>query len=233
MKTFIIRKDDLNTGYGETNLEAIKNTAARGDILCIITSDGNIPVKSYNVLSTLPCRVCFIEIDENAENTAAAACMARYASSESITFIGVAWSDSLIQIAEQLEITKPGFVTQLKNGDAKKTAAKPRVRSAKKPKTEPIKPEEPAESKTPDTGIETAMLPQASEKFSERLHTYAADVPGIQNKEFLIEQAVRDCMSDVSLDMILRMKLGGEIPGLAEALKPHFKELKEIADRES
>lgn len=233
MKTFIIRKDDLNTGYGETNLEAIKNTAARGDILCIITSDGNIPVKSYNVLSTLPCRVCFIEINENAENTAAAACMARYAGSESITFIGVAWSDSLIQIAEQLEITKPGFVTQLKNGDAKKTAAKPRVRSAKKPKTEKQEPQVSPEADTPETDVATAMLPQASKEFTSRLYEYVPNASDVENKEFLIEQAVRDCMSDVSLDMILRMKLGGEIPGLAEALKPHFKELKEIADRES
>ena len=48
----------------------------------------------------------------------------------------------------------------------------------------------------------------------------------INGREEEIATAVGKCMSDVSLDMMLRMYVQPEIPGLFDVLSQHYKELK-------
>ncbi len=76
------------------------------------------------------------------------------------------------------------------------------------------------------------VLDEASEEkpdithFSELLYAYCGKAADINGREEEIATAVGKCMSDVSLDMMLRMYVQPEIPGLFDVLSQHYKELK-------
>ena len=76
------------------------------------------------------------------------------------------------------------------------------------------------------------VLDEASEEkpdithFTELLYAYCGKAADINGREEEIATAVGKCMSDVSLDMMLRMYVQPEIPGLFDVLSQHYKELK-------
>lgn len=76
------------------------------------------------------------------------------------------------------------------------------------------------------------VLDEASEEkpdithFTELLYAYCGKAADINGREEEIAAAVGKCMSDVSLDMMLRMYVQPEIPGLFDVLSQHYKELK-------
>ena len=63
-------------------------------------------------------------------------------------------------------------------------------------------------------------------RFTNLLYAYCGKAADINGREDEIATAVGKCMSDVSLDMMLRMYVQPEIPGLFDVLNQHYKELK-------
>lgn len=66
-----------------------------------------------------------------------------------------------------------------------------------------------------------------NKKFMSLLYAYCGKIDEVKGKETLIASAISETLADVSLEMVLRYKLDEDIPGLYDAIRPHFKELKD------
>lgn len=97
---------------------------------------------------------------------------------------------------------------------------------ASKPEPEP-KPMEPGDMNEPE--LSDSPAPESGGKrsrFANLLYAYCGGKVDIGGRENEIETAVSKCMSEVSLDMMIRMYVQPEIDGLYDVVKQHYKELK-------
>ena len=78
----------------------------------------------------------------------------------------------------------------------------------------------------PSESVTESEPSKTDSKFKKLLYAYVGRSADIEGREDEIETAMEKCLSDVSLDMMLRMYVQPEIPGLYEVLNQHYKELK-------
>lgn len=242
MKTIITLAEKL-----PENIELLKKHAAKQDSLYVITDTGMIPVACVRDLSALPCKVDYVTVNVGEVMAAVHILigLSAKASADGIYIAGIGPDDGKVVILEGfgLPLVKTGPNCSILEGKetAGRTPAK-RTRKKKAPvaNTQKGSVEEPALNKVesaaeepesesviqPSEDAAENVPPKNDSKFRKLLYAYVGRSADIEGRVDEIETAMEKCLSDVSLDMMLRMYVQPEIPGLYEVLNQHYKELK-------
>ena len=240
MKTIITLADKL-----PENMELLKKHAAKQDALYVVTDTGMIPVACVRDLSALPCKVDYVTVNVGEVMAAVHILigLSAKASADGIYIAGIGPDDGKVVIPDGfgMPTVKTGPDCSILEG--KETAGRAATKRTRKKKTaavdtkkesaeEPTKEEsnvvEPeAESTTqPSENVTESVPANKDSKFKKLLYAYVGRSADIEGREDEIESVMEKCVSDVSLDMMLRMYVQPEIPGLYEVLNQHYKELK-------
>ena len=235
------------------NMGLLKENLAKQDNLYVFTDTGMIPVTCVRELSSLPCKVEFFMVlpEELPLALHLAIGIASKWAQDGIYVVGM----DKVYIPEGFAIPKihQGISCDiLKSKSATNPAAK-RTSKKKEPgdgspsvagkapvtsgktEAEGTDARGQAADKTDESVVEGSVSSDGMEaeeekkditKFTNLLYAYCGRNADIHGREEEIAQAVDECMSDVSLDMMLRMRVSPGIPGLYDAILPHYKELK-------
>lgn len=225
MKTAIIESKLLTK-----NMKNLSCYLTKSDTLIIITDTGMIPVSCYRSLTDLQAEIFFVTVA--AESTASMIYLLmgsmQIKSDEGIYIITDISLDAGILNNEYVQQLNPIYVSTnadvlSRNKELAKKAVRTRRTSAGKARdktTTDISDREPLE--VPD---KSEIL--KNKKFMSLLYAYCGKIDEVKGKETLIASAISETLADVSLEMVLRYKLDEDIPGLYDAIRPHFKELKD------
>lgn len=242
MKTIITLADKL-----PENMELLKKHTAKQDALYVITDTGMIPVACVRDLSSLPCKVDYVTVNVGEVMAAVHILIGLSAktSADGIYIAGIGPDDGKVVILDGfgMPTVKTGLDCSILEG--KETAGRAPAKRTRKKKTPAAdtkkgSAEEPTfnmeESDVVEPEAESTIQPSESvtesepsktdSKFKKLLYAYVGRSADIEGREDEIETAMEKCLSDVSLDMMLRMYVQPEIPGLYEVLNQHYKELK-------
>ena len=242
MKTIITLADKL-----PESMELLKKHAAKQDALYVITDTGMIPVACVRDLSAIPCKVDYVTVNVGEVMAAVHILigLSAKASADGIYIAGIGPDDGKVVILDGfgMPAVKTGPDCSVLEGKetagrvpAKRTRKKkaPAVDTKKESVEEPTLNKEESDVVEPEAESTTQLSESVPEnepskndsKFKKLLYAYVGRSADIEGREDEIETAMEKCLSDVSLDMMLRMYVQPEIPGLYEVLNQHYKELK-------